>query len=161
MDRRGLPGNGSLLFTAKEFGFTPVGVDLRSANVEQLKSFGIEAHKKNIVELALDKKAAVISMADVLEHIPYPRETLRAVNKLLRRDGILLISMPNSDNIVWEAWDKENVNPYWGEIEHYHNFSRSRLYSLLSDFGFTARRYGISERYRACMEVVAQKTKEL
>jgi protein O-GlcNAc transferase len=50
-----------------------------------------------------------------------------------------------------------NANPYWGEIEHYHNFSRARLYTLLEEFAFKPQSYGISERYRACMEVIATK----
>jgi hypothetical protein len=46
-----------------------------------------------------------------------------------------------------------------GSIEHYHNFSRSRLYALLRETGFEPVRYGISERYRACMEVIARKAR--
>ena len=65
--------------------------------------------------------------------------------------------MPNSESILWEAMNKQNANPYWGEIEHYHNFSRSRLYALLKEYGFLPRRYGVSERYRVCMEVVAER----
>ena len=35
-------GNGSLLFTAKEYGFRPIGLDLRKKNVDQIKYLGIE-----------------------------------------------------------------------------------------------------------------------
>lgn len=148
-------GNGSLLFTAQEYGFKPVGVDLREDNVKAMKSLGIEAHCRNITELDLKDKCSVISMADVLEHIPYPNESLKAVKRLLKNDGVLLISMPNSENIIWDLMTHQNLNPYWGELEHYHNFSRHRLYSLLVEFGFLPVKYGISERYRVCMEVVA------
>lgn len=40
-------GNGALLFTAQEYGFTPVGADLRTENVTQLKALGISAILKN------------------------------------------------------------------------------------------------------------------
>ncbi|MEJ0092922.1 MAG: hypothetical protein WDN46_05705 [Methylocella sp.] len=33
-------GNGSLLFAAEEWGFVPVGLDLRGDNVETLKTLG-------------------------------------------------------------------------------------------------------------------------
>ncbi len=150
-------GNGSLLFTAGEYGFTPIGADLRVDNVRILNQLGIEAHHKNIVDLELKEKCSVVSMADVLEHIPYPKAALAAANELLKSGGVILISMPNSENILWQAMNDQNANPYWGEIEHYHNFGRTRLYSLLTEFGFAPRRYGVSERYRVCMEVVAQK----
>lgn len=150
-------GNGSLLFTAQEYGFKPIGIDLRSENVNIMNSLGIEAHCKNLNELKLPKKCSVISMADVLEHIPYPKEALATSFELLDTGGVLFISMPNSENMLWELMDRANTNPYWGEMEHYHNFSRTRLYSLLNTFGFSPIRYGISERYRVCMEIVAIK----
>jgi 2-polyprenyl-3-methyl-5-hydroxy-6-metoxy-1,4-benzoquinol methylase len=150
-------GNGSLLFTAMEFGFKPIGIDLRIENVERLKSYGIEAYATPFTELLLDNLCAVISMADVLEHTPFPKLFLRHAYGLLKSDGLLLISMPNTESMPWKMLDQENVNPYWGELEHYHNFSKTRLYSLLMEEGFTPVKYRISERYRACMEIVAQK----
>lgn len=150
-------GNGSLLFTAQEYGFNPVGVDLRDSNVAALKQFGIEAHCVDINKFDQPGRYSVISMADVLEHMPFPKPCLAAVHKLLRPGGIVLISMPNSGSMVWKALDMANANPYWGEIEHFHNFSRERLYSLLNECGFEPLRYGISERYRVCMEVIAMR----
>ena len=150
-------GNGSLMFTAQEYGFTPIGLDLREDNVRMMSSLGFESHCKDITELFLNSKCSVISMADVLEHMPYPKNTLQAAHKLLSDAGVLFISMPNIESIVWKILDQQNANPYWGEIEHYHNFSRNRLYRLLREFGFEPIRYGISERYRVCMEVIANK----
>lgn len=42
-------------------------------------------------------------------------------------------------------------------LEHCHNFGRSRLWALLEECGFKPAEYGVSERYRACMEVLAIK----
>jgi SAM-dependent methyltransferase len=150
-------GNGSLLFTAQEYGFEPVGVDLRVDNVNTMASLGIRSYCKDLSKLSLEFKCSVISMADVLEHMPYPKEGLRAAHNLLADEGVLFISMPNMESIVWKALDQNNTNPYWGEIEHYHNFSRSRLFGLLRETGFEPVRYGISERYRVCMEVIAKR----
>jgi hypothetical protein len=66
--------------------------------------------------------------------------------------------MPNYDSPLWRDLDGRNENLYWGEIEHFHNFSRERLYGLLTEFGCSVKRFGVSERYRACMEVVAART---
>ncbi len=148
-------GNGSLLFTAEEFGFRPVGVDLRKANVEALRRLGYEAYCMNLADLALAERFSVVSMADVLEHMPYPKAGLDAAHRLLKSNGVLFLSMPNVDNMVWRLLDANKVNPYWGEIEHYHNFSRKRLYALLETHGFRAIKYRVSERYRVCMEVLA------
>lgn len=153
-------GNGSLLFTAQEYGFISVGVDLRRENVNKLSAFGIQAHCEKLSSVSLPFKCAVISMADVLEHMPYPKEGLLAARSLLADDGVLFVSMPNMASIIWHSLDQNKTNPYWGEIEHYHNFTRTRLYELLGETGFEPVRYGISERYRACMEVIATKMGE-
>jgi SAM-dependent methyltransferase len=150
-------GNGSLLFTAQEYGFIPIGIDLRKDNVTALNSLDIQAHCEELTTLELNAECAIISMADVLEHMPYPKDGLSAADRLLSDDGLLFISMPNSENVLWKALDAREANPYWSELEHYHNFSRSRLYDLLEASGFTPVRYGISERYRVCMEVIAKK----
>jgi hypothetical protein len=150
-------GNASLLFTAHEYGFIPVGTDLRQANIKALQDWGIEAHCKTLDQLDHTGRYSVISMADVLEHIPFPGEGLKHVHRLLNDQGVVLISMPNIDSIMWQHMDKIKLNPYWREIEHYHNFGRTRLYALLQECGFEPVRYGVSERYRACMEIIARK----
>jgi SAM-dependent methyltransferase len=154
-------GNGSLLFTAEEYGFKAIGLDLRANNVKVMQSLGIESYCEDITNLRLENKCSVISMADVLEHMPYPKKGLIASNKLLNKKGILLLSMPNTENILWRAMTEQNQNPYWGEMEHYHNFSRTRLYALLRELGFEPLRYGISERYRVCMEILAIKMNDI
>jgi SAM-dependent methyltransferase len=153
-------GNGTLLMTAYEYGFAPFGIDLRKQNVDELRELGCPAYhgtlESAIRDVDFEQKPAVISMADVLEHVPYPRELLEQARTLLDPGGILLISMPNADAPLWHYWNSIDDNPYWVEIEHYHNFTRERLYSLLETCGFTAVHYGLSERYRCCMEVLAQ-----
>ena len=124
-------GNGSLLFAAEEWGYVPAGLDLREANVRALKQLGYEAHCLPVEELDGRERFSVISMADVLEHMPFPKAGLAAAHRLLRQGGVLFLSMPNMENMVWRLLHANGVNPYWGEIEHYHNFSRKRLYALL------------------------------
>ena len=147
-------GNGSLLFTAEEWGFTPVGLDLRRTSVEAMKQFGIEAHCVDIAAFDQAGRFSVISLADVLEHMPFPQDGLSTVRRLLRPEGAVLVSMPHYDCSAWRLLDASNANPYWGELEHFHNFSRARLYALMEEYGFKPIAYGVSERYRLCMEVI-------
>lgn len=150
-------GNGSLIFTAQEYGFDVVGLDLRPQSVEGLRRLGFTAHCQDLMEFTAEAPLSVISMADVLEHMPFPKPALEKSRDLLAPGGALLISMPNSDQFIWTMTTAQNNNPFWGEIEHYHNFSRKRLYALLEECGFEPKAYGVSERYRMCMEVVAVK----
>lgn len=148
-------GNGSLLFTAAEFGFDPVGLDLRPQTVAGMNALGVECHQQDITAFQYNRPISVVSMADVLEHTHYPKACLEATHSLMEPGGVLFVSMPNADSMLWNIATQQNSNPYWGELEHYHNFGRTRLYDVLQETGFTPVRYGISERYRMCMEVIA------
>ena len=58
--------------------------------------------------------------------------------------------MPNAGAFAWRAMHALKANPFWAELEHYHNFSRKRLYALLESHAFTPASYGVSERYPDC-----------
>ena len=150
-------GNGALLGCAEEYGFHVVGLDLRKQAVDLMREDGIEAHCMLFEDYKPAKPLAVISMADVLEHMPYPKPALRHAHQLLEDDGMLFVSMPNLDCYAWRMLDRKNANPYWGELEHYHNFGRNRLFQLLREHGFEPVNYGVSQRYYLCMEVIARK----
>jgi protein O-GlcNAc transferase len=150
-------GNGSLLFTAEEWGYTPVGVDLREASVAALANLEIESHCIDLARLDHGGRYSVVSMADVLEHMPFPKDGLAAAHRLLGKGGVLFLSMPNSDSRPWKLLSARNANPYWAEIEHYHNFGRARLYRLLEECGFKPENFAISQRYRLCMEVISKR----
>lgn len=151
-------GNGPLLLTAAEWGFTSVGLDLRRSTVDAMRRLGIEAHCVDITALEGHERFSVISMADVLEHMPFPSRGLAAAHRLLRPDGILFVSMPNYNCPAWRLLDAANANPYWSELEHCHNFSRARLYALTREMGFEPIKYSVSERYRLCMEVILRRS---
>lgn len=132
-------------------------MDLRRRNVDALNRLGIHAFHQNLRDIKVQPACAVVSMADVLEHMPFPMDGLRAARELLMDGGVLFLSMPNLDSPVWHILDAKSENPYWNELEHFHNFGKSRLYSLLAAHGFRPVRFGISERYRVCMEILAIK----
>ena len=150
-------GDGALLTTAAEFGYQVVGVDARADSVRLMREAGYEAHASLFEDFSSEARFDVVSLADALEHMPFPKQALLKAHGLLRPGGLLFLSMPNSDAHVWAKLSRENANPYWGEIEHYHNFGRERLYRLLDECGFHPARYGVSHRYRACMEVIARR----
>jgi SAM-dependent methyltransferase len=147
-------GNGSLMFTAAEFGYYVSGCDLRAETVEQMRQVGFDAWCVEFTQLA--SNAHVISLCDVLEHMPFPKPALRHAHRLLLGGGSLLVSCPNMDSPSAEFHTSAGTNPYWDEIEHFHNFGRARLYALLRECGFEPVSYAVSERYRLGMEIIAR-----
>jgi len=149
-------GDGTLLMTAQEYGLTVAGIDVRKQAVDELLKFGIDA-RVGTPETAARELFSVVSLADVLEHIPFPKLALSAVREnLIETNGLLFVSCPNMDTAAWRYLTAIDANPYWIEIEHFHNFTRKRLESVLHECGFQPIDYSISERYRLGMEIIAR-----
>lgn len=150
-------GNASLLFTAAEWGYDTVGTDLRIDNVEMLLRLGFKAYWNGIEDIESVDRFSVVSMSGALEQAPFPRRSLAAAHRMMRRGGALFVSMPNMDTIVWRILDASGANPYWGELEHCHHFTRQRLVRLLETQGFKFAEYSVSARDASCMDVIAIK----
>lgn len=152
-------GNGSLLLTAQEYGFTVEGIDVREAAVEALcpyaNVFNQSFHKYAQCEVQAEPRLDVIILADVLEHSPFPRIMISECYDMLKPGGFLFVSCPNTASASWPILG--DSNPYWYEIEHHHNFSTNTLTTILDDHLLTPLTYNVSERYISCMEIIARK----
>jgi len=148
-------GDGTLVMTAGDYGFSTTGLDARAEAVSRLQGLGFDALQQDFMTLQCERPLDVLSMMDLLEHMPYPIRALRKAAQLLRPGGILVISLPDMTCSSWKIMDAENANPYWMEIEHYHNFSRERLLALLNDNGFSVADFTVPNRYKAQMELYA------
>ena len=79
-------------------------------------------------------KARAVIFRHTLEHVPDPADVLKAIAQLLAPGGILLLEVPDSDEIfrqlkIYELWD-----------EHVSYFCEGNLRGLLRRAGFAVRR---------------------
>lgn len=153
-------GDGGLVMTASDSGFSAVGLDTRAAAVTRLQGRGFTALQHDFMELRFEVVVDVLSMMDVLQQIPYPRDALRKAAQVLRPAGVLVISLPDLSSSSWKALSETSINPYWTELEHHHHFSRDRLIALLRECGFEIVAFAIPSRYKAQMEVYAVRAKD-
>jgi 2-polyprenyl-3-methyl-5-hydroxy-6-metoxy-1,4-benzoquinol methylase len=89
----------------------------------------------------------VITLWEVLEHFPCPREALLSIRRIITPGGKLLLSTPNA-----ESWLANWVGTYWPGWQipyHLYLFSLENLCHLLKMTGFTVdgRRFLPLERY--------------
>ena len=76
----------------------------------------------------------VITLWDVLEHTSDPNELLKKIKGLLKSDGVLLLTMPNS-----ESWGRHFFGQYWAGWDmprHYNAFSPTSISTLFKHNGF-------------------------
>ena len=148
-------GNGALMMAAGDFGFSAIGVDARTKTADQLKNLGFNAIAGSFADIVINGRADVLSMMDLLEHLPYPKEALAKAADVVRPGGLIVISLPDLTCSTWRLMDRLRTNPYWGELEHHHNFGRMKLLQLLRDSGFEPAAVTMPNRYKAQLEVYA------
>lgn len=135
-------GNGMLLCTAAEYGFTPFGLERRREQVTELAlRAGVPAAVGDF--LAHDEPADVVSLCDVLEHVRDPLRWLKHARRIT--DAVLVISTPTCFTPFWRLLTDPNL--YLAEMQHYHCFSKPVLDGLLRNAGFEPVAYHANARY--------------
>jgi 2-polyprenyl-3-methyl-5-hydroxy-6-metoxy-1,4-benzoquinol methylase/rRNA maturation protein Nop10 len=97
-------------------------------------SYNIEANDLTALDTLKDKKAEVITLWHVLEHISTINEQLAKIKLLLKEDGILVIAVPMSN-----SYDAVYYGKYWAAYDvprHLYHFTKETLEQLLSKHGF-------------------------
>jgi len=113
----GLEFNSETAFHAKEV----IGLDIRTGNI---KNSGFEASTFD-----------AITIWHVLEHLENPSETISECNRLLKPEGVLVISVPNLQSIQSRISGK-----HWFHLDvpcHLYHFSEKNLSQMLISKGFS------------------------
>lgn len=135
-------GTGSLVEALSEAGRYSIGVEVDETHVRQLRDIGIEAVELRAAQ-TLDGKCAAVHLADVLEHVRDPLDTLSSALGLLRPEGLILIQGPLEGDQdlfarclrMYSGLAREPIRmPPW----HLHQFSLSGFRMLLSRAGIAS-----------------------
>ncbi|OGV83911.1 MAG: hypothetical protein A2340_11655, partial [Lentisphaerae bacterium RIFOXYB12_FULL_60_10] len=142
--RRPLPGkhlldvgtaSGLLPAVAKRRGLDAVGLDISEYACTQARAqLGIHAVCGTLLNHPFHAgDFDIITMMDVIEHLPQPRPAVAEAARLLKPEGLLAIMTPNfSSHRVWgDRW-----HGYQASYEHLYYFNRKGLSRLLMDTGF-------------------------
>ena len=112
-------GLGYLTHALRKAGLNARGIDLSQAAVEQASlRFGnhFEATPLEALASGTTCQAAVVILSEVLEHVTDPLQLLRDALRILREDGVILLTTPNKSASPMDAvWDTENppVHLFW------------------------------------------------
>ncbi len=148
-------GDGALVMTAADYGFAAVGLEERPHAATRLQELGFTALANDFMQLKFEVVVDVLSMMDVLEHLPWPRESLRKAAQILRPGGVLVVSTPDLTSSRWKVMDAKRLNPQWMALDNYHNFSRDRVIALLRETGFEILDFTVPNPLEARMELYA------
>ena len=94
---------GAFLNAAQKHGFLAQGVELSEDACRFAKeTFGLQVFAGELADARFpDGSFDVVFMGDVIEHLPDPIATLREINRVLDRKGILVMALPSQTNSLF------------------------------------------------------------
>lgn len=126
---------GFFLQIAVQRGWSAVGVELSDYAASAARSKGLDVRTGSMAQLAADPESMdVITMWDVIEHVPDPRKALADARKLLKPGGILALNTPDSGSLF-----ARTLGGRWHLIippEHLCLLNRHSIARLLEASGF-------------------------
>ncbi len=89
-------GPGGLVAEAKRHGWNASGLEISRWALEKGRAEGLDIIEGTLQDARFaEAEFDMISMFDVLEHLPHPREAMSEVARVLKPKGILVIETPN------------------------------------------------------------------
>lgn len=76
----------------------------------------------------------LVLMSHSLEHLPSPVDALRRVHRLLKDDGLLVVSVPNVDSVEFKLFGR-----WWFPLDpprHFYHFDKRSLSGIIAQAGF-------------------------
>ena len=109
-------GGGFLVEAARDAGWKAEGLEVSAAAVEFGRGRGLDLHLGTLEEADLEPGAYdVITMMEVVEHVPDPVGLLRGVHDLLRPGGAVYLTTPN-----WSSLSRRLIGKHWFPISPDH-----------------------------------------
>jgi 2-polyprenyl-3-methyl-5-hydroxy-6-metoxy-1,4-benzoquinol methylase len=126
---------GFFLFNASKAGYITKGIEISQDAAEYAKNeFGLDVEAKPFEELQFpENHFDVVTLWQVLEHVPYPLMILKEVHRILKPGGLLVVSTPNIEAIPAKILRKR-----WWDIKrlHINQFTTKTLTDILRNAGF-------------------------
>jgi len=131
-------GAGEFLTAAKDAGYDVQGIDISEAAVSMCVKRGVTARVANYITDEIQGDLDVITMWDVLEHLPNPSGFLARTSELLKDGGLFVAKIPYFAALSVQLATKAPKlrGALLGAPDHVQFYSEQSLQKLLGRYGF-------------------------
>jgi len=128
-------GSGQFLYEMKKLGMNVYGVEPGNFNKEDSKKYKLNIKNLNLIRAKYPKEYFdLITINHVLEHIDNPHEIIIEMKRILKKEGTLIIDIPNTKSAAKKIFCKN-----WLALDvprHLFNYSDRNIKFLLEKNGF-------------------------
>ena len=128
-------GNGAYMAAMASRGFAVTGIEMSPRACDLVARRGLPVLQGDFLEVDVPPESFdIVTMNHFLEHSLDPRASLRRAHTLLRRDGRLVVGVPNFD-----SWVRRRFGAHWSDLDlprHLTHFTPRGLARLLDECGF-------------------------
>ena len=134
-------GAGGNLKTLQDQGWEPYGIEISevaAAHARELVTGNIHTGTLESAPFPL-QSFDLILMSHSLEHLSSPVDALRLVHRLLKDDGLLVVSVPNVKSLEYKLFGR-----WWFQLDpprHFYHFDKRSLSGFLRQAGFQLHRF--------------------
>lgn len=131
--------SGSFVYFAKEAGLNPIGIDLDPDSIKFGQKEGLDLRNGTLKSMKFKKESFDgIHLGDIIEHIKDPESFLKECLRILKKDGTIIISTPNTNSFFPKAtkWLYKKLKIMWSHPTppyHLFDFSDKNLIKLLKN----------------------------
>ena len=128
-------GSGQFLYEMKRKGLEVYGIEPGEFDKENAKK-----EKLNIKQTTLknakfkDETFDIVTMNHVLEHVNNPKETLKEIHRILKKNGLFIVAVPNYNSLAYKIFKSD-----WLALDvprHLFDYSNKILKKLLEQEKF-------------------------
>jgi 2-polyprenyl-3-methyl-5-hydroxy-6-metoxy-1,4-benzoquinol methylase len=133
-------GLGYLVNGLRQAGYDATGVDIsKDANDKATEYFGPYFHTDDLFHFAEihQGKYDCVIMLETIEHVDDPNAFIVAGLKLLKKDGILVLTTPNKERFTAAPWSIDPPVHFWSFTEKSINVIAEKLNKRVSFIDFT------------------------
>lgn len=128
-------GTGEFLKVCKEADFEVIGIEpSEEAKRFAIKNYKLEIHPENKIKEFNEKSFDLITMWHVLEHVYHLEERVKEINRILKKNGVLVVAVPNRN-----SYDAKHYKQYWAAYDlprHLYHFTEKDIKNLFEKNGF-------------------------
>lgn len=128
-------GTGEFLNLFRQNNWNVLGIEPNASARKIAKSKNeIEAFDENYIDKFSNEQFDVITMWHVLEHVPDLHKQLSDIKRIMNKEGVLLVAIPNSDSL-----DAQIYEHYWAAYDvprHLYHFTKKSIKELFAKFDF-------------------------